>query len=110
MKTYPLKVDEETINLIPIACKYADGKSLAVLLYTEDGEDYADITVNISETKIWGGDDKAFVDTNNCPWAIDFIEENGIGTPVGHIGHSGFCTYPLYMFNLDKFDKEEDRL
>jgi len=43
-----------------------------------------------------------FVDTNNCPWAEDFINEFGLGIHTGMHCESGFCSYPLYEFNMDK--------
>ena len=47
-------------------------------------------------------ENKAYVDTNNCPWAEDFIEKNGLGKFLGIYGNSGYCTYPLYEFDLGK--------
>lgn len=38
--------------------------------------------------------DTFWVDTNNCPWAVDFLIDNGIAKLTGHIGYSGYCEYP----------------
>lgn len=41
---------------------------------------------------------ESFVDTNNCPWAEDFIAKYDLGVPT-HVYHqSGYCMYPLYDF------------
>ena len=48
---------------------------------------------------------EAYIDTNNCPWAEDFIEEYGLGEDTGLMGFSGFCMYPLYRFNMDKVNE-----
>ena len=31
-------------------------------------------------------------------------KENKIAKPTGHYGHSGWCSYPLYEFNLSLFE------
>ena len=58
--------------------------------------------MNIEDSDSLASESKAFVDTNNCPWAEEFIQENGLGEFTGIYGNSGFCTYPLYEFNLGK--------
>lgn len=39
---------------------------------------------------------------NNMPELKKFIEENDLGEFTGLMQRSGFCEYPLYMFNVDK--------
>jgi putative membrane protein len=46
--------------------------------------------------------DKAFVDTNNCPWAEKFISDNKLGKPTGIKAASGYCVYPQYRFDMEK--------
>lgn len=82
---------------------YADNGSLAVQLFSITEGPFAVITVNIEETKKLG-ENEAFVDVNNCPWAPRFIEENGLGEPIDKIGFSGFCVYPAYKFYPEKFN------
>ena len=60
---------------------------------------FARLTVNLG---IKLGEDEAFVDTNNCPWATGFIDEYGLGERTGLWMPSGFCEYPLYRFNMEK--------
>lgn len=47
-------------------------------------------------------EDEAYVDTNNCPWAEDFIHRYRLGEDTQICAQSGFCTYPLYKFNMDR--------
>lgn len=62
-------------------------------------ESYGDISVNLG-TK--APDYCAYVDLNNMPELEKFIEENDLGEFTGLTQRSGFCEYPLYMFNVDK--------
>ena len=82
--------------------KYTNNQTLAVQLISAipPWSRFATITVNING----GGQDEkhAYLDTNNCPWAEEFIKDNNIAKPVeGVVGYSGFCQYPLYEFNLE---------
>lgn len=42
----------------------------------------------------------AYIDTNNCPFAEQLLEQ-GIAQPTGLTKSSGFCQYPLWIFNED---------
>lgn len=98
-RTYPV-----TLKFL----QYNDNKTLAVKLVSAipPWSPFATISVNLG-----GGrqdDTHAYLDTNNCPWAVEFLQDNEIAKPVeGAIGVSGFCTYPLYEFNLES--KWEDK-
>ena len=76
---------------------YQNNGNLAILLVCDTGEPFGNLTVNLGEKL---PDDMAYVDTNNLPNAEEFIRENNLGEPVGHLRQSGFCTYPLYKFNF----------
>ena len=60
---------------------------------------YGDISVNLG---MKAPDYCAYVDLNNMPELEKFIEENDLGEFTGLTQRSGFCEYPLYMFNVDK--------
>lgn len=62
-------------------------------------ESYGDITVNIDGK---APDYCGYVDINNMPELEKFIEENDLGEFTGLTKRSGFCEFPLYMFNPDK--------
>ena len=90
--------------------KYNQNQSLAVQLIEAQApwSPFATITVNLSDPT--QDDTHAFLDTNNCPWVEEFLRDNGIAEPAygGLKMQSGFCTYPLYKFDLDsQWEKEE---
>ena len=72
----------------------------AAMIYTEDGEPYGNLTVNLSSPS--QSDETAFLDENNLPGIGEWVERNGIGTFLGIRGRSGFCSYPLYLFHKGK--------
>lgn len=80
--------------------KYNTWGNTAVELI-EDGMPFATITVNLCDLP----ENLACIDTNNCPWAEDFIKEYDLGKNTGVVIPSGFCKYPVYELNLesDKF-------
>lgn len=83
---------------------YLSNKTLAIQAWCDEGP-FATLTVNLEN--FLQGKDSAFVDTNNCPWAEQFIQDNGLGEPLGVYGESGWCTYPLYQFNLDEIPERK---
>lgn len=76
---------------------YRKPKRLALQLYVvEDGtlvEPYATVSVNLPEENC--GEWEFFVDSNNCPWAMDWLMKNGIAEPCYVYGFSGYCCYPM---------------
>lgn len=42
------------------------------------------------------------LDTNNCPWAVEFVESNDLGENTGRTVRSGYCTYPVVKLNVEK--------
>lgn len=84
---------------------YAENGNLYVGLVSWDEgfpEPWSDLTVNLS---IPCKPNCAFVDTNNCPWAENFIEKYKLGMPTGDMEMSGFCIYPEYEFDLAEIAK-----
>lgn len=71
------------------------------LVRDEDGfpEPYGDLTVNL-EGRV--PDYCGYVDLNNMPELERFVEENDLGEFTGLVKRSGYCEYPLYLFNADK--------
>lgn len=65
----------------------------------EHPEPYGDLTVNLSG-KV--PDYCGYVDLNNMPELEQFIEENKLGEFTGLVKRSGFCEYPLYLFDADR--------
>lgn len=82
--------------------KYQYNGNLAIVLWCKDGEPYGNLTTNLDEKL---PPDMAYVDTNNMPDAERFIKENDLGEDTGIIAKSGYCSYPLYKFNIDKMEE-----
>lgn len=82
---------------------YCNNGGLAIVLDSPTEGPFATLTVNL-ESKLPAN--YAFVDTNNCPWAEQFIREHKLGKPTGMVGYSGYCTYPLYEFDMSKLGEE----
>lgn len=101
MKTFKVTTPFGTEKCTLSASTYA-GKSghIALQLWCEDGP-FATITVNLPGLR---GTKRnvSCVDVNNCPWAPALIKKLGIGKDTGHYLCSGFCTYPVYSFDVDK--------
>ena len=91
-----------TENVTLTVNTYVDNNSLYVGMTTmEDGfpEPYCDVTVNLlSSVPPYC----AFVDTNNMPELEDFLVKNKIAEFTGIEQRSGYCSYPLYLFDAEK--------
>lgn len=89
---------EVKLELLP----YLNNGRLGIsLVGFEDGmpEPYGNLTVNIdAPTPNYCG----YLDTNNLSNAEKFVVDNGLGEFTGLTGRSGYCEYPLYLFNVDK--------
>lgn len=78
-------------------------ENLAVQVYDEDNEPFDIITVNLPDEELSGDFNcTAFIDTNNVEGLWSFLIKNGIAEFTGRVGHSGFCSYPEFKFNLEK--------
>lgn len=64
-----------------------------------DLEPFADVTVNIDAPV---PDYCGYLDTNNLSKVEKFVTEHDLGEFTGIMGQSGYCQYPLYLFNVDK--------
>ena len=101
MKTFEVKTPYSyEPECVLVLNKYANNQHIALSVWCEDGP-FADITVNLPETKRYPKN-FGFVDTNNFPQAHRLIEQLGIGKPTGTYAQSGWCYYPLYEFDIDK--------
>lgn len=91
-----------TENVVLDVNTYADNKSLYVGLTSiscGEPEPYGDVTVNLAANV---PPYCAFVDTNNMPELERFLVENRLAEFTGLQQESGYCTYPLYLFNAEK--------
>lgn len=95
----PLHAYGETYNVHTDISHYTNNGNLAICLNDINEGPFATLTVNIDPL---GSPSLAAVDTNNCSWAEAFIKEHSLGKFTGMSLRSGFCTYPVYDFDLDK--------
>jgi len=84
---------------------YGGGLNIEVMCM-EDGypAPYTDLTVNLTDCQL-KNENCAFVDTNNFSAAEQYIRENKLGKPTGRYGHSGYCIYPEYEFDMKEIEK-----
>lgn len=86
--------------------RYVDGNGIYIglLTYNDEYEFYepwCDITVNIPySAKL--KENECFVDTNNCEGIDEWLVENNIAYYTGKFGSSGYCRYPIMVFNMNK--------
>ena len=98
-----------THNLYLVADNYQADGSLAIIVM-EEKEDGEDEQFDVITTCLpWGCADKshAYIDTNNCSWAEKMLKQHRIAKDTDIWERSGYCTYPLYEFNLTKFYEAE---
>lgn len=87
------------IEVDVIATKYEFYDNLCVVLAKKGTQEiYTVATKNIDSLPY----DEAAVDTNNLPDITEFIEKYELGVNTGKTFKSGFCTYPIYRFYLNK--------
>lgn len=78
--------------------EYRNNNTVAVLMYTGDGELYGCVTVNLNSPM--QSDSMAYLDENNMPGIGVWLEKNGLALPMGVVQRSGFCSYPLFNIIL----------
>ena len=102
-KIFNVTTDYCKDRVICVPLQYGN-KTLAIRLLCVEGNQvtapFATLTVNLCQPS-YQNDTDAFVDTNNNPFAEEFIEKNKIGMSLDLVGSSGYCLYPLYRFNLE---------
>lgn len=98
-KHYVVNTQFGTYEVYFVVSKYFCNDNLCLELFEVESGPFARMTVNLDE-KLDGN--MAYIDTNNCKWATDFIERYSLGKDTGKRRESGWCTYPLYEIDLDK--------
>ncbi|MCR5463188.1 MAG: DUF4313 domain-containing protein [Bacteroidales bacterium] len=81
--------------------EYRSNGTLAVAMYTKDGNLYDVITVNLCDGL--QSDSMAFLDTNNHSGIDKWMEKQNLAIPMYVTRRSGFCTYPLYTILTSNF-------
>ena len=81
--------------------EYRSNGSIAVAMYTKDGNLYDIITVNLCDGL--QSDSMAYLDTNNHTGIDKWLEKHNLAIPMYVTRRSGFCTYPLYTILTSNF-------
>lgn len=111
MKTYPIhagELEEVSVNIGLYSVRDFMGQELpglALLLidarFMEQNADPEDINydevLSVSFGEFISIRNSFYVDTNNCPYAEEFLTKNNIAVNTGLSRSSGFCRYPLYV-------------
>ncbi len=83
--------------------RYLQNGNLYVGLVThEEGypEPWSDLTVNLG---VKCRENCAYIDiNNNGNEIIEWLCENKLGSPTGHMIPSGFCVYPEFKFDMNE--------
>ncbi len=85
--------------------KYQADDSVEIQAWNQQDGLIAALTVCLCDRSL--GEGEAYIDTNNCPWAVDFIEQEELGKRNGRSGQSGYCTYPVVKFDMKKVKEKE---
>lgn len=108
MKYFDLKTNHATYH----DCHFLIGKYLAnektMLRIANDTDAIAGITVCIPGVPI--NNDMSILDTNNNPWALDFMTEHGFATNTRVKAASGYCVYPVVRLNMEKIREYGEEL
>ena len=82
---------------------YANNGTLAICMYTPDGELVDVVTTNLGNRL--QSLSVAFLDVNNHPNIGKWMEENELAAPMFLSIRSGFVSYPLYTIFTKRFEK-----
>ena len=95
-RTYTYR--EKELRLVPGF--YPNGWPALMLEVPDGGETYTVLTVNLEECPASGIPDRAFVDVNNNPEAMEFLIRNKLAEDTGYRRMSGWVEYPMVRLNL----------
>ena len=79
---------------------YGNGWVALTLEKVGDRQDFIVLSVNLEEMDALGVPDRTFVDVNNYPDAMEFLQANGLAADSGYRRRSGFVEYPMAMLDL----------
>lgn len=86
--------------------KYQADDSVAIQIWNQQDGPIATMTVCLCDRSL--GENEAYIDTNNCLWAVEFIQKYNLGKITGRTGRSGYCTYPVVRFNMEQLTKYKE--
>mgnify|MGYP000834227529 CR=1 FL=1 len=88
----------QAVRLVPQI--YRNGWLALCLELADTEEPYTILTVNLEETDAIGLPDKAFIDINNNPDAMEFLIANKLAEDTGYKRQSGWVDYPMVKLNM----------
>lgn len=88
--------------------QYQMDGSITVEIFSRREGPVARITVCLCDSAL--AENEAYVDTNNCPWVVDFLEAKGLAKSTGRTRRSGYCIYPAMEFDREKIAKFEGEM
>lgn len=80
--------------------RYLADNSLFVAAWSHSEDALVNLTVCLGDMGL--AEDEAYVDINNYPEVLETIADLKIGVPTGEVRRSGYVTYPVVRFNLEK--------
>lgn len=95
--------DGKEVPVILKVSSYIANDQIAILLYTKDGEYYADLSKFINNLSR----NCMVVDTNNLPDACDFIWRYKLWKIRGMM-YAEFGAYPIYEMDLNELKKRDE--
>lgn len=78
--------------------KYVADNSLAIQAWNMEEGPIAKLTVCLDDKSL--GENEAYLDVNNFPEVVGFVEKYGLATLTGKFRGSGYCMYPAAKFNM----------
>lgn len=101
MKTLDVKINYRTYKecFLRVERYWHDG-SISLTIWNQNDGCVARVTTCLADHSL--REDEAYVDANNCPWAVAFLEKNGFAKRTGKKRRSGYCEYPLMKFDTTK--------
>ena len=104
MKTFDLETKYSVYkDCYLLTGKFVADNSLSIEIWNDEDGPIVDLTKCLGNAD----ENQGYLDTNNYPWLQELVDRLGIGKFTGLLKQSGFCTYPLYEFDMDKVKEYE---
>lgn len=90
----------QDLHLSVVPEMYHNGWLALCLKEPETDELYTVLTVNLENAPAFALPDRAFIDINNNPDAMEFLLSNRLAEDTGYRRRSGWVSYPMVTLNL----------
>lgn len=95
-RTFPYH--DRHLSIVPEI--YHNGRLALCLKDPKTDELYTILTVNLENDPAFALPDRAFIDINNNPEAMEFLLSNSLAEDTGYRRRSGWVSYPMVTLNL----------